>query len=397
VATSTGHELDQGTGAGAGAKSAWPTRTEWRRAIRAVLDRSRPLLMHYQPIVELHDGTVVGYEALSRFPGPPPTAPPDAWFSAAANLGLGPELEALVTREVLGDRERLPPNTFVTLNVSPQLVTAPAMTRALLDEPADLHRVVIEVTEHAEIVDLAGTLGVLNRAKELGAKVAIDDAGAGYSGLRQVVELRPDFVKLDRSLVDGIDRDDVKRALAELLGEFGSRIDAWLLAEGVERDAELATIVSLGIPLAQGWLLHRGGPEMPPLDPAISGRIRSLAAARTLTEHVAALVEPVVTCPADEAADVCDDALGPSGTHELVVAVDSTGRPGGRMDRATWRARGPWAPAGLLVAPAAAPAEVLRRALARPPAVRFTPVLCTDRNGRLVGQLRMERLIDRLT
>jgi EAL domain-containing protein (putative c-di-GMP-specific phosphodiesterase class I) len=76
-----------------------PPQSEWTRAIQAVLDRSRPLVLHYQPIAELQGGAVVGYEALSRFPGPPPNAPPDAWFMAAANLGLGPELEAMVVRQ----------------------------------------------------------------------------------------------------------------------------------------------------------------------------------------------------------------------------------------------------------------------------------------------------------
>jgi EAL domain-containing protein len=233
--------------------------------------------------------------------------------------------------------------------------------------------------------------------------VAIDDAGAGYSGLRQVIELRPDFVKLDRSLVDGIDRDEVKRALAELLGAFASRIDAWLLAEGVEYDGELATIVQLGIPLAQGWLLGRGGPEMTPLNDGVAERIRSLASVNVVTDHVAALVEAVASCPADEPAAVAE-AFEADGRADLVVAVDVRGRPSGWLDRATWLTGRSWAPGTLTVAPASVPGEVLRRAMAardprcpaalhrqdRAPA-RRDPDGAPDRAARLSGAAQAPR------
>jgi EAL domain-containing protein (putative c-di-GMP-specific phosphodiesterase class I) len=375
-------------------RSAPPGRDEWRRAIGAVLDGTSPLAAHFQPIAELDGGTLAGYEALARFPAGDIAATPDVWFRVAGELGLGPELEATAVRAALAGRERLPPDTFLTLNVSPHLLTSDALTTALLDEPGDLHRVVVELTEHVEIVDLTGTLDVLARLRAAGASIAIDDAGAGYSGLQQVITLRPQFVKLDRSLVDGIDRDEVKRALAELLGEFAGRIDAWLLAEGVERDGELAALVQLGIPLAQGWLLGRPAPGMAELPEGIPDRIRSLAAARTLGEHVAGLIERVPACPADDPLAVAE-AFRPDEVG-LVAGLDQHGRPAGLLDRAAWRADAPWTPVSLIVAPASAPEEVLRRAMARPRPSRFAPVVATSRDGRLLGVIPIERLVERV-
>ena len=153
-------------------------------------------------------------------------------------------------------RPVLPPDTFLTVNVSPHILGSAPVQDALATRPG-LQRVVVELTEHTPVHDLAALRRQCDELRARGALIALDDAGSGYSGLQQLAALRPQVVKLDRALVSDADTDPVRVALAEMLGEFAGRIDAWLLAEGIETPAELAAFALLGVPLAQGWLLGR--------------------------------------------------------------------------------------------------------------------------------------------
>jgi hypothetical protein len=213
-----------------------------------------------------------------------------------------------------------------------------------------------------------------------GALIAIDDAGSGYAGLQQLAEVRPQLVKLDRALVAGADTDPVKTALAEMVGAFTSRIDAWLLAEGIETTGELATFARLGVPLAQGWLLGRPAPHFAPLAPEVAQLVRTHVARAQLTESVASLLRPIRQRDDVDGAPppyvVVDDAEAPV---ELMLADPRTGAP--------YRA-----PVSLRVPPSAGVTETLQRALTRPPVHRFDPVLCTDRSGAVLGLLRIEDL-----
>jgi EAL domain-containing protein (putative c-di-GMP-specific phosphodiesterase class I) len=343
---------------------------------RPLLAGEDDLTIVFQPIIDLASATVAGYEALSRFPG---TAAPDVWFAAAAEAGLGAELEALALRRALASLPDLPPNTFLTGNVSPHLLgTAPVA--AALAEPPTLRRVVVELTEHMPTPDLAALRQQTAALRGRGALIAIDDAGSGYSGLQQLAEVRPQLVKLDRALVAGADTDPVKTALAEMVGAFTSRIDAWLLAEGIETTGELATFARLGVPLAQGWLLGRPAPHFAPLAPEVAQLVRTHVARAQLTESVASLLRPIRQRDEVDGAPppyvVVDDAEAPV---ELMLADPRTGAP--------YRA-----PVSLRVPPSAGVTETLQRALTRPPVHRFDPVLCTDRSGAVLGLLRIEDL-----
>ena len=108
------------------------------------------------------------------------------------------------------------------------------------------------------------------RLRNAGAMIALDDAGSGYSGLQQLLALRPEIVKLDRGLVTGVDTDEAKLALVRMLGEVAGQLDAWVLAEGVETEGEFAAFARLGVPLAQGWLFGR--PAAPWVDLSEEGR-----------------------------------------------------------------------------------------------------------------------------
>ncbi|MCA0144944.1 EAL domain-containing protein [Blastococcus sp. LR1] len=355
------------------------TRTARLPDCRPLLANADDLTLVFQPIVNLANATIAGYEALARFPG---AAGPDVWFAAAADAGIAAELEALAIHKALAAVDSLPPNTFLTVNVSPHLLGADAVQRALASRD-DLHRVVVELTEHTPVDDLTCLRRQTQALRERGALIALDDTGSGYSGLQQMATVRPQLVKLDRSLVADADGDPVRMALAEMVGEFAGKIDAWLLAEGIETPAELAAFTRLGVPLAQGWLLGRPSPEFLPLTAEVEKLVRAQTARARLTDSVASLLRPVRQC-----------VLGEDDTPEVppVVLVGEHGEPCSLLlcDPRTLEVY--TAPVSLRVHPSTDIGDALQRALTRVPAQRFDPVVCTDPTGRVLGLLRVEDL-----
>lgn len=227
-----------------------------RRRIQDVLDDPQAISIVFQPIVAL-DAGLVAVEALSRF-HPEPVRPPNEWFADAHEVGLGVELELLAIARALEEMAGLPDGIDLNINAGPATLVAPELAQMLHGEAAG--RVVLELTEHTHIEDypeLAAALSVLRRR---GVRVAVDDAGSGYSSLSHILKLAPDFIKLDRELISHIDLDPVRRALAASLVAFASDTGAAILAEGVETDGELETVRRLGVPYAQGYHLGRPGP-----------------------------------------------------------------------------------------------------------------------------------------
>src|SRR3954451_6788097 len=323
---------------------------------RPLLASADDLTLVFQPIVDLAGATIAGYEALSRFPG---TAGPDVWFAAAAQAGVAAELEALAIHKALAAVPDLPDNTFLTVNVSPHLLGTDPIQDALVTR-RDLRRVVVELTEHTPVDDLAALKRQIAELRERGALIALDDTGSGYSGLQQMAELRPQVVKLDRALVTDADSDPVRAALAEMVGEFAGKIDAWLLAEGLETANELAAFMRMGVPLGQGWVLGRPSPGFAPLADDVVRLIKGQVARVQLTESVAGLMRPVRQIA--PGADV--DEPPPA------VLVGPLGEPRELLLRDLRTAEAYLAPVSLRVHPSADIAETLQRALPRPPAQR---------------------------
>jgi EAL domain-containing protein (putative c-di-GMP-specific phosphodiesterase class I) len=353
------------------------TREQTLPDCRPLLADPDDLTLVFQPIVDLAAARVAGYEALSRFPG---TATPDVWFAAADDAGLGAELEALAIGKALARVPDLPPDTFLTVNVSPHLLGSRPVQDALAVRPS-LQRVVLELTEHTAVDDLDELTRQTAVLRERGALIALDDAGSGYSGLQQMAALRPQIVKLDRALVADADSDPVRMALAEMLGEFAGRIDAWLLAEGLETPGELAAFARLGVPLAQGWLLGRPAPDFAALAPEVAPVVRSQVARARLTESVASLIRPLRQVAADEEPGIPPAVVvGPLGEPQSLLLADA--RTGEIYT----------SPVSLRVHPSADITETLQRALTRAPAQRFEPVVCTDPTGTVVGLVRIEDL-----
>ncbi|HET6507816.1 MAG TPA: EAL domain-containing protein [Baekduia sp.] len=230
-----------------------------RRRVERVLDEGT-LDVVCQPLVNLEDGTLVGAEALARFPQVDETGPlpPDRWFADAHAAGLGVRLELVAVRKAVHLLDHLPPDAYLTINVGPDVIAAPELAQILAG--ADPTRVVLELTEHFPVEDYERLRGALCEIRRRGTRLAIDDTGAGFASLAHILKLSPDIIKLDRDLARGIDDDPIRRSLAAALVAFAHRIGAQVVAEGLETEAELSTVRELGIALGQGYLLGRPGP-----------------------------------------------------------------------------------------------------------------------------------------
>lgn len=212
----------------------------------------------FQPIVALATGRLIGWEALARFPDREERSVADV-FAEAHRLGLGALLELAALRAALAAPRR-PERTLLGLNVS---LTTMAGEEAWLVLPDDLSMVTIEITEHERFGD-DGALGqVVARLRGRGARIALDDAGAGYAGLHQLLRLRPDVVKLDRSLVTGASADAARSSLIGALVGFAAEVGMSVCAEGIEVQEDLDALIELGVTSGQGYLFAPPGPDWP--------------------------------------------------------------------------------------------------------------------------------------
>jgi len=223
-----------------------------RRFDMAALVRSGQFDTAFQPMVELDGGHVIGYEALTRFRD---GIGPEERFAEAAGLGLGAELELATLKTAIEASSGLPHGTFLSVNVTPNLVLD--SRDHLCDLVGRANRpVVIELTEHDAVEDYPALRSAI-REFDPEVRVSIDDAGAGFASLRHVVMLEPDFVKLDRTWVTGIDTDPTRQAMVAGLSHFARTTGCDLVAEGIEVESERAALSELDVKFGQGFLLGR--------------------------------------------------------------------------------------------------------------------------------------------
>lgn len=204
-----------------------------------------------QPVVRLHGRDIAGYEALSDLPTRDVEGT-GSWFRDAAILGLGEEFELVLLGLALQELATLPSSAYLSVNVSPRTIVSARLLRLL--RGVDLRRIVLELTEHMPVDDYAALNAALQPLRARGLRLAVDDAGAGFSSLHHILLVRPDIVKLDVSLIAGIDADVARRSLVSGLCHFTTEIGADCVAEGVETDAQAATLDDLGVAYGQGWL-----------------------------------------------------------------------------------------------------------------------------------------------
>jgi len=238
------------------------------RQLRRIL-RSERLRTVYQPVVDLAERRVVGLEALTRvhsvhFPTP------DLLFKVAHENGALWEIERLSRRRALEGVPALEPTQLLFLNIEPDSIHDPELTDdgfllCLARAGLRPEQLVLEMTEHAAVKDFGSVREALSHHRRLGYRLAMDDVGSGYAGLQSIAELRPDFLKVDMTLVRDMQHDPIKRELISTIRRFTDRTGSVLVAEGVEHSDELASLLKAGVRCAQGYLFAR--PQAPPEQP----------------------------------------------------------------------------------------------------------------------------------
>ena len=355
--------------------------------LERLLARTLNFEMHCQPIVDFNHGAIAGYEALARFPSEVGLAP-DRCLEAAAALGRRHELEELLARKAIDLRERLPQNTFLSINVSPAFFVSDRWSR-VLEEAGNVDGLVFEITEQDIITDYAAVRREARRLRKAGGSLAVDDTGAGYASLKHVMELRPDFIKLDRLFISNCHLEPAKREMIELLGDTANRLDAWIVAEGIETQSELDELLRLGVPLGQGYFLGRPDVGMRPLGAAtteaVSERRRAIDDKRSLYPHAEG-------CATSNSVDQAEKMLHEQSQLDAVMVVDRWTRPIELIERhglvGIRRV-----PSLMRVQIDSHPEEVLARVLTRLSPGCYDTIAATNEEGRLQGIVRIDRLM----
>ncbi len=236
-----------------GARGRWFARNDEQRAeIASVLADPDGITMVFQPIMDLRTGRIAGYESLARFKRTPLRGP-EVWFAQAHRCGLGYALEAKAIAAALATPGR-PAGSYLTFNLSPSSLLSDEVRRVLPDR---LDGLVVEITENELVSGDPAITAALDELRSRGARLAVDDTGAGYAGLTHVMRLRPDIIKLDRALTTGVDSDQAKAPLISSFVRYARDIDATVCAEGVETLQELECLADLDVAYGQGYRIAR--------------------------------------------------------------------------------------------------------------------------------------------
>ena len=246
-----------------------------RESLSRYLNR-KPLISLFQPIVTLHDLSIIGYEALIRGPSNSPWHSPQMLFGIAEKYQYGCELEQRCLDTHIDRHKKITLSGKLFVNLSARSIThkhfnIERLLKNIEARSIKLDDIVIEITEHHPVSDFSPMVSALERLRKRGIKIAIDDLGAGYSSLRQWSEIRPDYVKIDGHFIQNIHEDAVKRQFVRSICEIASNMGSRVIAEGIESEDELETVRSMEIDYLQGYLIAR--PNANPVR-RISDRLR---------------------------------------------------------------------------------------------------------------------------
>jgi diguanylate cyclase (GGDEF)-like protein len=373
---------------------------ELRRASVSGIWERGLIEMFVQPIVHVDGRHVHAYEALARVKDSENPSPA-YWLGLAEQVGLRPELELACLQAALELYPQRPAGTRLTVNVSPAALSR-SDTQALLLAVGDLSDLVLELTEEAVIRDIESLKDDVAQLLERGVQIAVDDIGAGHSGLARIMALRPRYVKVDRSLIEGIEADETKTALLDALVGYAARTGSHLVAEGVERAEELEVLARLRVELVQGYHLAPPAPPWPWV---------AAPAATTMRDQVQIDVDAVTRVAAETTVDelqarfsaqpqltaaVVEDRGHGGRVAGLVTRNEMSVRLGSQYGYALFARRSVLSLADLrplTVPPGTAREEIARRAMGRPLATRFDPVLVVDSEGHLCGVVTIPELV----
>ena len=224
--------------------------------LRHVLDHDLMSIV-FQPVVDIETREPIAFEALCRV-NLPPRRPPNNWFADAADNDLGLEFELHAIRLALAHLSHLPDECPLHVNASPAVAMSPEL--ALLFKGIAPGRIILEITEHTRIDDYPALAAALAPLRAAGVAIGVDDAGSGFSSMSHIVNMEADVIKVDISLVRDIHLNKMRRAMVGALAEFARQAEALVIAEGVELEEERATLITLGVTAAQGYLFGRPAP-----------------------------------------------------------------------------------------------------------------------------------------
>lgn len=366
----------------------------WRERIQRVLDAPELILPHFQPIVDVGRGNVAGYELLARFDLPDGDRPFE-WFAAAERHGLVERLDATILAAAIERLPSLPPNTFLTANVTSAGAVSPIVRNVIRDADS-IGGLVIELTEQTSIDNPFALVQFTEFVRARGGMVAVDDVGTGYSSLQRVMAIRPEFVKIDRSFVTSLHTDEAKVAAVEMMGKLADRIDGWVVAEGVEVLPELDRLAQLGVPLAQGFLFARPEPQTRShISEELAERLGTLSTIGGC--EIAPLVDQV-TAESHPAADERVRArFSDDPGLDYLPTLDVLDRPHALVRRPRIDEAGRIGFTPMKIHPGATVVQVSKRAMTRAASERFAPLVYCNEEGKYVGLIRIERLIEALT
>ena len=303
-------------------------RSRTRSGIEHILRSSEQPEIHYQPIVRLTDGVIVGYEALSRFI----VGSPEDWFRGAAAVDLGVSLELhAIRRSLMGMTRAFLDGEYLSINCSP----ATAASQGLVDllQRHNPSRIVIELTEHSQIAEYRTLRPAMDRLRGMGVRLAVDDAGSGYASLQHILRLSPQIIKLDRTFVEGIAGSPAQCGMIQSLVDFCKITHAAIVAEGIETRTQLEIVRRLGVTHGQGYLL--GAPQPLPFRARTGQRIAELIAVVGRHESRAAVLCRSVDCLSGISREERENAEAPSCPQAAKLASQRRPRsPGSTSQRA---------------------------------------------------------------
>ncbi|MBI5524096.1 MAG: EAL domain-containing protein [Desulfarculus sp.] len=401
------------------------------QAARGSLDPSKLGLMHqfrqilevpllasvYQPILDLRRGEILGWEALARGPEDSYFSSPQMLFDFAEEVGNIFTLERVCREQALAGLGGVGQGQKLFLNIHPQTLGdpnfRPGQTLSLLERYGlSPHNVVFEITERHPIKDFTLFHRTLEHYRSQGYLVAIDDVGTGYSGLSSLAKVRPDFIKVDMSLIRGIDTNPVQRALLETMVTFANKIGCAIVAEGIETQTELTSIVAMGVHYGQGF--HLAKPSSPKPQICLPVSLLSPGQRRggqelTCSMPVRELVEPALQVLPETPTKNVKRILDSQPIGGVVVALDD--RPLGlvmshSLDRLLGAYYGTslyWErnvtrvmdPVPLIVEGSLPVEQVAGTAMSRERFKIYDHIIVTD-NGRLMGIVSVQKMLDAL-
>jgi EAL domain-containing protein (putative c-di-GMP-specific phosphodiesterase class I) len=349
---------------------------------------SRSVAMTYQPILDVARGVAAGYQAQVATDRPREVDLHTPWSLVEDPSGIR---TAAAIESALAAFPTLPGNTFLSIPVGTEAVTTPAVRSALLS-PKTLAGIVLDVvgpTGGDGARDLAAALD-LYRAE--GALIALGGNGAPQPELASIVRLKPAMIRLGREWIRDIDTSRSKRSAIEVIGALAGQLDAWIVAEGVSNPAELRVLAGLGVPLAQGGLIGEPKAVWPSIELSARTALPVRPMAPTTDAVLRSLVQPAYTASdAAAAAAILPETTG----FDVVVVVDDLNRPTGLLEQ---NEENGWTAGDVLAVNVETPVrDAVQRAMARPRSTRFSPLVCTDVEGRVLGVLRIERLMGHLS